>query len=80
MPSSRDLPDQGTELNSLMSPALKADSLLSEPPWKPKDVLNAINVCFQMVNFMLCAFYFSKKKKRKKPNSNDYIYFTFSTL
>ena len=33
MPSSKDLPDPGIEPGS---PALRADSLLSEPPGKPK--------------------------------------------
>ena len=32
-PSPRDLPDRGIELRSS---AVQADSLLSEPPWKPK--------------------------------------------
>ena len=34
MPSSRGLPNPGTEPSS---PALQADSLLSEPPGKPKN-------------------------------------------
>ena len=34
MPSIRDLPDSGIEPMSFMSPALKADSLPSQPPGK----------------------------------------------
>ena len=39
-PSPGDLPDPGTEPGS---PALQADTLMSEPPGKPKCCLNGAN-------------------------------------
>ena len=39
-PSPEDLPDPGIEPMSLASPAMQADSLLSEPLGKPKELAN----------------------------------------
>ena len=41
-PPPGDLPDPGVEPESLVSPALQADSLLSEPPGKPKTVKHKV--------------------------------------
>ena len=74
----RDLPDPGIKPRSL---ALQADSLLSEPPRKPEDVLNAVKLyVFKWLILCYVHFILVKKKERKKTNSNDYIYFTISTL
>ena len=47
-PSPGDLSNPGTELESLVSPALQADSLLTEPPGKPAKTWKPLCVYWQM--------------------------------